>query len=172
MPAGNTYEAIATQTLGSNTTTVTFSSIPSTYTDLVIVLNGKNGSATNTDITIQFNSDTGNNYSFTYLYGNGTTVGTGRVTNYPDGRLGYYTTPGTTDGYMGIIQIMNYSNTTTNKTMITRSSSLSSNTTYPGTETIVNLWRSTSAITTVAINSPTSTFATGSTFNLFGIASA
>jgi hypothetical protein len=168
----STYEPIATQTLGSNTTTVTFSSIASTYTDLIIVLNGKDGSVTSADISIQFNSDTGSNYSFTYLYGNGTTAASGRASNNTAARLGYFTTRGTTDGYMGIAQIMNYSNTTTFKTMITRSNALSSNTTYPGTETIVNLWRSTSAITSIDIKSPTSTFATGSTFTLYGIKAA
>jgi hypothetical protein len=168
----STYTPIATTTLGSNQSSVTFSSISGAYTDLIVVMNGKNGSATNTDINFKLNSDSGDPYSFTYLYGNGTVAASGRVSNYPNGRVGYYTTPGTTDGYMAIVQFMNYSNTTTNKTIISRGSSNSSNTTYPGTETIVNLWRSTSAITSIAFNSPSSSFATGFTFTLYGVKSA
>ncbi len=168
----STYTPIATTTLGSNQSSVTFSSISGAYTDLILIVVSKDGSSTGQDISIQFNSDTGSNYSFTYLYGNGTSAASGRASNNTAARLGYFTTRGTTDGYNAIAQIMNYSNTTTNKTMITRSNSLSSNTSYPGAETIVNLWRNTAAITSVVLSSGTSSFATGSTFTLYGVKSA
>ena len=168
----NTYDPIATQTLVSTAATVTFSSIPATYTDLVLIVNAKDSSFTNRDIIVRFNSDTGSNYSITYIYGNGSTAASGRYSNNTYCNLGYFTTRGTTDGYVGIANIMNYSNTTTNKTMLTRSNAVSSDTSLPGTEAIANLWRSTAAINSVALTSPTSTFAIGSTFTLYGIKAA
>ena len=164
-----TYEKIATTTLGSTETDVTFSSITGTYTDLVLVVNSKSVSGTGQEIIIRFNSDTGNNYSFTYLYGDGTSAASGRLSNTSGARLGYYTVMGTNEGYMGIAQIMNYSNTTTNKTIITRSNSNSSNSSNLGAETIVNLWRNTNAISTVLVTAPSVSFAAGSTFTLYGI---
>ena len=71
MAAGSTYTPIATTTLGSAATSYTFTSIPSTYTDLVLV--GNLSSSSNTNISIRIYSDSGTNYSNTYLTGvNGT----------------------------------------------------------------------------------------------------
>jgi hypothetical protein len=78
MPAGNTYEAIATQTLGSAAASVTFSSIPSTYTDLVLVCNFETSSNAIAGVYIQFNGDTSTNYSSTNLIGNGSTAESSR----------------------------------------------------------------------------------------------
>jgi len=66
MPA--TYDCIATTTLTSTASSVVFSSIPQTYTDLVVVFVGKNTTA-NVAMTGEFdlNSDGGNNYSATHL---------------------------------------------------------------------------------------------------------
>jgi hypothetical protein len=163
MPAGNTYEAIATQTLGSATASVTFSSIPGTYTDLVLVINPT--MASNADVTIIFNGDTANNYSSTYLSGNGTTASSSRFSTFPKIYLDSINT-GT-----GIVQynvsIMNYSNTTTNKTVLARFASAA-----VGTQATVGLWRSTAAITSMTITGDSVNFTTGSTFNLFGIKAA
>jgi hypothetical protein len=68
MAAGNTYEAIATQTLGSAAASVTFSSIPGTYTDLVIVCTPLRVTAGAEELVFQFNSDTGSNYSINNSY--------------------------------------------------------------------------------------------------------
>lgn len=171
MPA--TYEPIATNTLTSGAASVTFSSISANYTDLVLVVNSANATNTTHEIRIILNSDTGTNYSFTYLYGNGTTAGSGRQSNTAYGVLGYFTTPGTTSlAYLGIVNFMAYSNTTTNKTFITRSNA-NPTTTYAGAETIVNLWRSTAAINSIKLeHNSGSNFATGSTFTLYGIKAA
>jgi hypothetical protein len=59
MAAGNTYEAIATQTLGSAAASVTFSSIPGTYTDLVLVVAMEHVTTGTENIVMQFNGDTG-----------------------------------------------------------------------------------------------------------------
>ena len=61
MPLPSTMTPIATNTLTAVASSVTFSSIPSTYTDLVLVLQGSFDSAD--DVRFRFNGDTGSNYS-------------------------------------------------------------------------------------------------------------
>ena len=61
----STYEPIATTTLGSAASSITFSSIPATYTDLRLVL-VHTPSASTGNAQMQFNSDTATNYSYTY----------------------------------------------------------------------------------------------------------
>ena len=159
----NTYEPIATTTLGSAQATVTISSIPSTYTDLILVCNVKRTAGS--DIEVQLNGDTGSNYSFTYLYGTGSAVGSGRTSNQTKANIGY---AASTNFTTQIVQFMNYSNTTTNKTFIARNS--------PGdsgdVSAIVNLYRSTSAISSILLDPNSGNFATGSTFTLYGVKNA
>jgi hypothetical protein len=168
MAAGNTYEAIATQTLGSAAASVTFSSIPSTYTDLVLVTNEKQtgGRAS----AIQFNGDTASNYSMTEMYGDGATAGSIRLSNYARIYYAYDVFADTSNfGLTTITHLMNYSNTTTNKTILTRASNANGG----GTSAMVGLWRSTSAITSIYLYLDNlSNFAAGSTFSLYGIKAA
>ena len=161
----NTYEAIATQTLGSAAATVTFSSIPSTYTDLVLVVNGSITSG-NENFLIQFNSDTASNYSDTSIGGNGTTAISNRETSNTAIRCNSYGSI-TTNLSQYNISIMNYANTTTYKTTLSRG-----NNTGTGTSANVGLWRSTSAINAVKLLPSASTFTSGSTFSLYGIKAA
>ena len=161
-----TYEPIATTTLGSAQSSVTFSSISGSYTDLVLIVNASN-TAGNQDLYLQFNSDTAANYSRTMLRGNGTAASSFRVVASSGAYLDYATGTTTTAGeYNSVTSIMNYSNTTTYKTLLTRENAASL-----GVGALVNLWRSTSAITTIDIKS-TGTFALGSTFTLYGIKAA
>lgn len=158
MPA--TYEPIATTTLGSSATSYTFSSIPGTYTDLVVIVcNTSTSGAVNP--YVQFNGDTGGNYSDTRLYGYGTGQGSARDSSIIIG-------DSTTSQNTFIVNVMNYANTTTYKTTISRGSVTDSSVTAT-----VGLWRSTAAITSVKINQGgAASFATGSTFTLYGIKSA
>jgi hypothetical protein len=162
-----TYSPIATTTLGSDTASVTFSSISGSFTDLVLVCNG--GSATAETIGMRFNSDSGSNYSSTILAGSGSAASSGRNSNQTGltiGTNGYWTNDlnSTT-----IIQIQNYANATTYKTVLSRS-----NNAGVGVDAIVGLWRSTSAINTIYLYGFYSgyNFKSGSTFTLYGIASA
>jgi len=175
MAAGSTYTPIATTTLGSAQASVTFSSISGSYTDLVLVGVGYNGAADGYVPRMQFNSDTGTNYSLTDLYGSGTTAGSARLSNQSNILLGYIAAWDTTSTQIGMFtaQIMNYSNTTTYKTALSRFSQASG--TSSGVDAIVGLWRNTSAITSIKILGDTGasqTFASGSTFTLYGIAAA
>jgi hypothetical protein len=160
-----TYEPIATQTLTASAASVTFSSISSTYTDLVLIMSGS--VATNANLNIQFNSDTATNYSATRLYGNGSTAASDRYTSsssIPIDATGYWQTG---FGSNNIISIMNYANTTTNKTVIVRSNNASN-----GTDAIVGLWRSTAAINAIKVQAGGVNFNSGSTFTLYGIKAA
>jgi hypothetical protein len=154
-----TYEKIATTTLGSAAASVTFSSISATYTDLVLIVNG--GSAGVTDMAMQFNSDTGTNYSRTQLKGTGSVANSERNTSTSRIVIGsIYTTFTTT----AIINIHNYSNTTTYKTAISRIGQADG-----VVVASVGLWRNTAAISTVLINGDGTNLSTGSTFTLYGI---
>ena len=158
-----TYEPIATTTLGSATLTVTFSSIPSTYTDLVIAATGL--TTLGTTLTMRFNGDTATNYSDTHLYGHASGVnGSGRNTSSNQMFLfnWYNDSQGT-----GLINIQNYANTTTNKTVIMRGGQAGYN-----VWATVGLWRNTSAINSVAVIADATAFEIGATFTLYGIAAA
>lgn len=164
MPA--TYEPIATTTLGSTATTVSFTSIPGTYTDLVLVTSIKATSA-DTNQWMRFNSDSGTNYSSTNLYGTGTSALSFRQSSedkFNSVLSGYLVT---TQNCPGIYNIMNYSNTTTFKTMISRFSNSS-----VVAQAEVSLYRSTSAITSIEIFTTPNSFAVGSTLTLYGIKAA
>jgi hypothetical protein len=169
--ATTTYEPIQTQTLGSNQATVTFSSIPSTYTDLVLVMNyGSNSS--DTVVTLQFNGDTASNYSWTSLIGTGSSAASNRNSNQTYMRI--VNNIGATSGSIlntSILQIQNYNNSTTYKTVIARNGNAGSPPS-PGTEATVGLWRKTpEVINTIALNNFSGgNFLSGSTFTLYGIA--
>jgi len=174
MAAGNTYVPIATNTLSSAALTVTFSSIPSTYTDLIIVINGRSTYAgTYINNYLQFNGDGSSNYSDTTLYGNGSSVTSSRHSSVSNPQCGVIPAANITSGIFGVVthHIMNYANTSTYKTFLNRSSNSDSGGGYAYAS--VGLWRSTAAITSVvlAIDSGYN-WASGSTFSLYGIAAA
>lgn len=165
MPLPSTMTPIATNTLSSNTASVTFSNIPQNYTDLVLVTSAlHSGSSSSGDIQLTYNSDTASNYSYTDLYGNGSSALSIRSSNATFIKWTYGA-----DALRPMVkaQIMNYSNSTTNKTTLIRDD-LASNV----TSSRVALWRNTAAITSIKIENPSANFASGSTFTLYGIKAA
>jgi hypothetical protein len=168
-----TYEPITTQTLGSSTATVTFSSIPQTYTDLIIVINS--AASVNLDWDMQFNGDTGSgtgtNYSYTTFGGNGSTASSQRQSNQVAIRLDYASAymSATTIQAFAVAHIFNYSNSTTYKTSLSRTSNAGT-----GVGSSVGLWRNTAAITQIAFSNwgGAATYVAGSTFTLYGIKAA
>jgi hypothetical protein len=167
MPA--TYEPIATTTLGSSAVSYTFSSIPTTYTDLRLVLIGAITSA-GQDFYFQVGNgsvDTGTNYSTTFLHGNGTAVGSSRLNTRNQGYFDWSGQSTTAGNSMVTADFMNYSNTTTFKTVLSRTGTASIS-----TEAVVNLWRSTSAINTVKIFASGGNLQAGSMLTLYGIKAA
>ena len=161
MPA--TYEPIATQSLGTAQASVTFSSIPATYTDLVLVFNGTAASAQ--FMELRFNGDTATNYSATRLLGNGSVTLSDRTSTQDVMFVGNLHTAQTTN----ILQIMNYANTTTFKTVLCRSNQAGAQ-----VSARVGLWRKTpEAITTIFVRpGGGANFSIGCEFTLYGIKAA
>lgn len=163
-----TYEPIATTTLTAGTASVTFSSIPATYTDVVAVVQAISD-GTYANFNVRVNGDSGSNYSRTRLSGNGTSATSARATNQTSLFLADVSGISNTGYSMYIVNFMNYSNTTTYKSMLSRTNTVNGNI-GDGVELHAHLWRSTSAIN--EINFLVSSFASGSTFTLYGIKAA
>jgi hypothetical protein len=156
-----TYIALANYTLPSAAADVTFSSIPATYRDLVLVING---SITDDDrlAILQFNSDTGSNYSTIFVANtsSGTKSNVGTEISYGLGRMPIIT------------NIMDYSATDKHKTTLTRSSVGTALVyMYAGRWANTNAINSIKVLTTTTGFSPSSTFTSGTTFALYGIVS-
>ena len=167
MAAGSTYTPIATTTLGSAATSYTFTSVPSTYTDIVLVFSG----IINGNTFLVFNSDTGSNYSQTNMYSQASsTVSSSRGTNLPNIYIGHFMNYPLQDGQSNfIMNIQNYANTSVYKTGIFRVN----NATGQKIEESVTLWRSTSAINSIQVLSDvTNGMQSGSQLTIYGIASA
>ena len=159
-----TYEPIATQTLGSAVASITFSSIPQIYTDLVLVSNAIN--TTLQSCRLRFNNDAGTNYSENYLLGSGTAATAGRGNNLTNLDHNYTdTTPAA-----GVTFINNYSNSATFKSVLMRWNNTGSSDPYVGF--YVGLWRNTAAINSIEVFVLSSTMAIGSTYTLYGIKAA
>ena len=162
MAAGSTYEQIATTTLGSAQSSVTFSSISGGYTDLIVIFNGAITTGFDT-FGVRANNDTSTNYSRITLTANGSSVSSFNETNASSTNIGIMGTAISNT----IIHIQNYSNTTTYKTFLSRGDSVSNS-----TRANVGLWRNTAAINRLDFIANSSTFISGSTFTLYGIAAA
>ena len=169
MPAGSTYEPIAT--VSTSASSYTFSSIPSTYTDIILVGFVRSDKTTSTSDTITFrvNGDTGTNYSNTNLIGNGTTATSNRRSNDAQWFLGEVFSDGDTANRFSpcIVQFQNYANTTTYKSVLSRI-----NGTTVDLRASVGLWRSTAAINSITIYPAGGNFVSGSTLTIYGIKAA
>ena len=154
-----TYEPIATNTVGTATPSVTFSSIPQTYTDLIIV--GVGSAAA--DIFIRFNGDSSALYSYTRLYGNGTSPASDRAS----GQTNYFLSIGGFSTSNFIFHLNNYTNSTTYKTGLSRTNYSSA---YVGL--VAGLYRSNAAITSILLQSNSSNISVDTTFTLYGIKAA
>jgi hypothetical protein len=170
MAAGSTYTPIATTTLGSAAASYTFSSIPSTYTDLLLVVAGT-VSVNGENILTQYNGDTGSNYSFTYIYGTGSTAASGRQSNRSAANANYQTAFSSSEQSNVIVQVQNYSNSTTFKTALSRNNNANGSS-LPGTEALVSLWRNTAAITSILVKAGSGNLNSGMSLTLYGIAAA
>jgi hypothetical protein len=172
----NTFVAIATTTVGSGgASSIDFTSIPGTYTDLVVKFSVRN-TGNNAGIAFRFNSDTGANYSYKVLYGTGAsalsfsqTVAAGYNTY-----LFAYTTPSSATASTfgnGEIYIPNYAGSTNKSSSIDSVSEDNATTAYQSMT--AGLWSNTAAITSIKLLSDpggaSSNFAQYSTATLYGI---
>jgi len=165
-----TYEPIATTTLNSSASSISFSSIPSTYTDLKLIFVPL--SAAGGNFYIRFNSDTGNNYTYSYItYLDGGYAGsTGTATSLISG------SPGLTNGLNGTypnlydININSYTNTSIYKNCLF---SFYEQHGLGGTSAsggyVIGNWASTDAITSIQLEAD---WDSGTTATLYGIKKA
>ena len=114
-----TYEKIATTTLGSTASSVAFTSISGSYTDLVLVITAKTSSGP-ADLLMRVNGDDNNNYGQTNLYGTGSAAASSRLTNRSVFYCNLVAYPSNNNNSNHIVQLQNYSNTTTYKTFLSR----------------------------------------------------
>ena len=168
----STYTPLGTTTLTSATNVVNFSSIPSTYTDLIAVLSVRQTSSATYDVGwVRANNDGSSIYSSTELFGNGATAQSFRNTGQSLAYIGQTPSNNSTSGVFGniIVNIPNYANTTTYKTFLSRSNNAD---TDGRAQATVALWRSTSAISILSFWTNGANWAVGSTFTLYGVKSA
>ena len=164
--ATNTYVALDKVTVGTATPSITFTGINQGYTDLVVVFQTGMSSAGN-EPYLRFNSDSGSNYSETMMYGNGTSAISLRNSISTAIQLARDVGLPTALESMHIVNVQNYSNSTTFKTVLARVNKGSA--TYSQAAAYVGLWRSTAAITSLTISAGAGNLVAGSTFSLYGI---
>lgn len=159
-----TYEPIATQTLASPASSITFTSIPSTYTDLILVVTTANVN-TNAQLYMRLNGDGGSNYSTTYMYGNGSSASSSQQSPYSFAAASRGSV--TSERLMSTVQFNQYSNTNVYKTFLTKTSQVNSD-----VYNSVSRWASTAAISTILFSQTLGNLDTGTTGTLYGIKAA
>ena len=173
MPAENTYVPIFTANGTGSSAIISFTSIPSTYTDLVIAGSYSGTAGAGFDMTLN-NVTTNTSYSLTRITFSGASATSYRSSNQNQFSLNYNGTIAITPEYSTIlINLFNYANTTTYKTMLAK---------YGNTGTdlgpIAGQWRGSTGSATEAINridlkaAGGANWTTGTTFSLYGIKAA
>lgn len=150
-----TYLSLATLTLTSASATVTFSSIPATFRDLIVVCNFSGSTAA--QMILRFNGDTGANYSGVFMSGSPSGAVSGTLTNF-------FTNIRTSQNAT-ILQVMDYSATNKHKTTLIRAN----NGDFGEVAAQATRYASNSAITSVALLTNAGTISIGSTFSLYGV---
>jgi len=174
MNAGNQYGAmvpIASATASGSSNFISFSAIPQTYQDLMLVINARSSySAATAQVYTYLNSDGSALYSRTRLYGNGSAAASDRTSNDTAAYIAEIPGATSTSGIFGAatIHLLNYASTSTFKTVLIRSAVDLNGSGF--THLWVNTYRSTNAITGFDIfNSGASNFTAGSQITLYGI---
>lgn len=160
----NSYESISTVPVPSATSSISFTSIPSTYKHLQIRYMAAND--TGSFQQMRFNSDSGSNYKSHYLYGNGSSTGAGASTTATSMEFGDL--PNSTSIYgVGVIDILDYQSTVKNKTtrMLTGNDRNGAGLVVYSSGLWMNSSTAVSSITIFALNN----YSAGSHFALYGI---
>ena len=160
-----TYDLIASNVLSSSASSVTFSSIPATYRDLVLVCT-MISSTGNAFIDLRLNSDSGNNYPRVWMSGDGSSATSLTQSLGSDIRLNSGAWGSSTEAVLVVANIMDYSATDKHKTIISRA-----NRAAVGVNAQAARWANTAAVTTITLNAGTNNFGSTSSFHLYGIAS-
>jgi hypothetical protein len=166
-----TYEPIATANGTGSSATITFSSIPSTYTDLRVIIQATSpASGQYVSPAIQFNSDTGANYGQTLIWGDGSTTGSYRANSANKNYAGpQQVGVQNANPCIGIVDVLSYAGSTFKTSLV--SASIDNNGSG-SVERFVTCWRNTSAITTIAVISQGDPFSTSTVVTIYGIKAA
>jgi hypothetical protein len=170
----NTYLLISSNVLSSNAASITFSSIPNTYTDLVLRVSARSSNPQTYDYyELRFNSDSANNYTSTELYSNSSTVGSVRQTAGPQAYPEFFNGDTSVSNAFGSTEfyIPNYL-VSANKPFT--SFSVSENNASTANSAFIDawagLWSNTAAITSIFLKPQAArNFLIGSSFYLYGI---
>jgi trimeric autotransporter adhesin len=167
------FESIATQTLGSTSSTISFTSIPSTYKSLQLRLRTRTGVASFTQtINVRFNSDTGANYANQNLYGNVATAAVSVETAQTSIAWGARAAAASSSSDIfgvTIIDIVDYANTSKNKVLRSYGGVHTNESFDPILEMISGVWNSTAAISSITFSLSSNNFVAGSTIALYGV---
>lgn len=172
--AGGAYSLISTTTLGVNTTTVTFSSITSSYAHLMLRVTGRNTGANVSDnFWVQFNSDTAGNYDYQLLQANSASATAANAVNQTSAPIGDLSGANAPAGHCGAFDstVFNYTNTSFFKVVVSNGFvSQGTGLTKWFNERWTAHWRSTAAITRLDLFFPSGNqFASGSILTLYGV---
>lgn len=145
----------------SPVSTVVFDQIPSTFTDLAVVMSGTTEETSTNDLKCRFNNDSSSIYSYTQFYASGTSV----VSNHPSTQSSFRAGTSSNLYSSSILHVMSYSNTNMNKTALAQNG-------VGGVQTVRSsiLWRSTQPITSLTFFTQNSkNFSIGFSFALWGV---
>jgi hypothetical protein len=167
MPA--TYEPIATTTLGAAATSITFSTIPATYTDLRLVIVPIANGGSDYNLFVQLNGVSAAEYSKTRITGDGSSATSGRAGGSTKwnliGPLGFKSTPS-----FWTLDIFSYAGSTHKQALSSGSNDLNGT---GNVDRAVHRWENTAAINQIVISGDISNnFNTGTTATLYGILKA
>ena len=158
-----TYDLLASTTLATAASSVTFSSIDQSYGDLIIIVNALG--STTLEARIRLNSDSGSNYNSVRMSGNGSTATSASLASQTSGSLSVIADATTGEAILLKVEIQDYTATDKHKSMLARA-----NQSATGTEATALRWASTAAVTAIEILTSTGNWAIGGTFNLYGVA--
>ena len=168
----NTYTLISSNTLSSSAASVTFSSIPSTYTDLVVRISARTDRATtSTGIRLTFNGSSAANYSYTYVLGNGSAASSSFTSNNTLATFGSVNAATSTANTFSSHELYIPSYNASQNKPFSSSNAFENNTTAAEVSAYANLWSNTSAISSITFTQAGSgtSFVTGSSFYLYGV---
>lgn len=170
----STYNLITRTTVSSANGVISLTSIPQTYTDLVIQVTGViNASTSDGGIYVRVNGDSTTTYNWTMLYGNGSSAGSSAATSATSMLIGAIAglTSGTATPGTSTINVLGYSFTNVPKRFL-GTGALDQNGSGE-VDAFTGWWNSNSAITQIDLrtyNGTSATFAVGTTVSLYGIA--
>jgi hypothetical protein len=159
-----TYTPLATVTLGTAAASVTFSSIPATYRDLICVTSTFQTNAGDQYSSYRINGDTGANYNWVYMDTYPGTPSSGATSNATSSLWTYTQNVSSTTPLTTIVQFMDYSATDKHKTQLHRFGAAS-----PTVGAYASRWANTAAVTSISILATSGNYQSGSTFSLYGV---